>query len=143
MFFGSYVHNLDTKGRLVIPSKLREEAGLSLFILKGFDGALSIYKKEGFDKLVEEIKTLPFNKENSRAYLRVQLASAHELEVDKQGRIQLPVQLLEKYKIGKEVIVIGVGDHMEVWNKSTYDEYESAVDADFEGIAESLGKLEE
>ncbi|MEA5061518.1 MAG: division/cell wall cluster transcriptional repressor MraZ [Erysipelotrichaceae bacterium] len=143
MFFGSYVHTLDNKGRLVIPSKLRDEAGTRVYILKGFDGALSIYKSSDFDKMVEEINTLPFNKRNSRAYLRVQLASTCELDVDKQGRVQLPSQLLEKYGIGKDVIVIGVGDHMEVWDKKTYEDYEKGVDKDFESIAEKIEKDEE
>lgn len=143
MFFGSYVHTLDNKGRLVIPSKLRDEAGTRVYILKGFDGALSIYKSSDFDKMVEEINALPFNKRNSRAYLRVQLASTCELDVDKQGRVQLPSQLLEKYGIGKDVIVIGVGDHMEVWDKKTYEDYEKGVDKDFESIAEKIEKDEE
>ncbi len=143
MFFGSYVHTLDNKGRLVIPSKLRDEAGTRVYILKGFDGALSIYKSSDFDKMIEEINTLPFNKRNSRAYLRVQLASTCELDVDKQGRVQLPSQLLEKYGIGKDVIVIGVGDHMEVWDKKTYIDYEKGVDKDFESIAEKIEKDEE
>ena len=143
MFFGSYVHTLDNKGRLVIPSKLRDEAGTRVYILKGFDGALSIYKSSDFDKMVEEINTLPFNKRNSRAYLRVQLASTCELDVDKQGRVQLPSQLLEKYGIGKDVVVIGVGDHMEVWDKKTYEDYEKGVDKDFESIAEKIEKDEE
>jgi len=143
MFFGSYVHTLDNKGRLVIPSKLRDEAGTRVYILKGFDGALAIYKSSDFDQMVEEINTLPFNKRNSRAYLRVQLASTCELDVDKQGRVQLPSQLLEKYGIGKDVIVIGVGDHMEVWDKKTYEDYEKGVDKDFESIAEKIEKDEE
>lgn len=138
MFFGTYFHTLDSKGRLVIPSKLRDEAGSRIYILKGFDGALAIYKASEFDRLIEEINDLPFNKKNSRAYLRVQLASACELEVDRQGRVQLPAQLLLRYGIGKEVIVIGVGDHMEVWDKAAYDIYEKSVDSNFETIAESL-----
>ena len=138
MFFGSYVHNIDEKGRLVVPSKMREELGLKAYILKGYDGALSIYKEEGFLKLVEEINSLPFNKKNTRAYLRTQLASVGELEIDRQGRVLLPVQLLAKYKIGREVIVIGALDHIEVWNRNEYETYEKAADSSFEEIAEEL-----
>ena len=143
MFFGSYVHNLDEKGRLVIPSKMREELGLKAYILKGYDGALSIYKEEGFLKLVEEINSLPFNKKNTRAYLRTQLASVCELEIDRQGRVLLPVQLLSKYQIGREVIVIGALDHIEVWNRAEYESYEKAADSSFEEIAEELEKKED
>lgn len=143
MFFGSYVHNLDDKGRLVIPSKMREELGYKAYILKGFDGALSIYKESEFARLVEEIKSLPFHKRNSRAYLRVQLASVCELDIDKQGRALLPTSLLAKYKIGKEVIVIGALDHIEVWNVKDYQEYESNADKSFEDIAEDLNDKED
>ena len=143
MFFGSYTHNLDDKGRLVIPSKMREELGLKAYILKGFDGALSIYKESEFQNLVVELKNLPFNKKNSRAYLRIQLASACELDIDRQGRALLPTQLLNKYQIGKEVIVIGALDHIEVWNRKDYEEYEKNADSSFETIAEELSGNED
>ncbi len=143
MFFGSYTHNLDEKGRLVIPSKMRDELGLKAYILKGFDGALSIFKEEDFQNLVKELQNLPFNKKNSRAYLRIQLASACELDIDRQGRALLPTQLLNKYQIGKEVIVIGALDHIEVWNRSDYEEYEKSADSSFEQIAEELSEKED
>ena len=143
MFFGSYTHNLDEKGRLVIPSKMRDELCLKAYILKGFDGALSIFKEEDFQNLVKELQNLPFNKKNSRAYLRIQLASACELDIDRQGRALLPTQLLNKYQIGKEVIVIGALDHIEVWNRSDYEEYEKSADSSFEQIAEELSEKED
>lgn len=138
MFFGSFTHTLDEKGRLVIPAKMREEAGLKLFIMKGFDGALAIYKKDEFEKLVAQVESLPFNKKVSRDYQRIQLASVTELDVDKAGRVQLPQTLLTKYEIGKDVIVLGVGDHMEVWDAVKYEKYISQVDDDFEKIAENI-----
>ena len=143
MFFGSFVHNLDSKGRLVIPSKMRDELGAKAYILKGFDGALSIYKESEFENLVKQINSLPFNKKNSRAYLRVQLASVCELDIDRQGRALLPTQLLNKFKIGKEVIVIGALDHIEVWNKADYEAYENSANSSFEEIAEELDEKED
>ena len=138
MFFGSFNHNLDDKGRLVIPRKMREELGSKIYIMKGFDGALAIYKEEKFVQLVEQINSLPQNFKASRDYARSQLASVCDLDVDKMGRVQIPSQLLNKYNIGKEVIVIGAGDHIEVWNVKTYEKYEQEVDAHFEEIAEHL-----
>lgn len=138
MFYGSFAHNLDNKGRLVIPSKMRDELGAKAYILKGYDGALSIYKESDFQELVSKIKTLSFTKKNARAHLRIQLASVCELDIDKQGRALLPTQLLAKYKIGKEVMVIGALDHIEVWNKKDYEEYEKSADSSFEEIAEEL-----
>ena len=137
MFYGSYIHTLDVKGRLVIPSKMRNELGMKAYILKGYDGALSIYKESEFEKLVAKINSLPFNKKNTRAFLRIQLASVCELEIDRQGRVLLPTQLLSKYQIGKEVIVIGALDHIEVWNRNDYEAYEKQSSS-FEEIAEEL-----
>lgn len=139
MFFGSFEHNLDDKGRLVIPRKMREEAGVKLFIMKGFDGALSIYKELEFNRLVKEFNELPFNKKATRDYLRIQLASTCELEVDKAGRVQIPTQLLNKYQISKTVMVVGCGDHIEVWDKVAFDKYEAQVTKEFEETAEKLG----
>lgn len=140
MFFGTYEHTIDEKGRLVIPRKMREEAGARLFIMKGFDGALSLFKEVEFERLTREFNSLPFSKKDIRAYLRIQLASACELEIDKMGRVQIPSSLLTKYQISKDVVVIGAGDHMEVWDKKTYAEYEASVNAEFENLAENIGK---
>ena len=140
MFFGTYEHTIDEKGRLVIPRKMREEAGVRLFIMKGFDGALSLFKEVEFERLTREFNYLPFSKKDIRAYLRIQLASACELEIDKMGRVQIPSSLLTKYQISKDVVVIGAGDHMEVWDKKTYAEYEASVNAEFENLAENIGK---
>lgn len=138
MFYGYYEHTLDEKGRLVIPRKMREEAGNRLYIMKGYDGALSIFKESAFQKLVEEAEKTPFTKSNSRKYLRIQLGSTCEMEVDKQGRIQIPSQLLNRYNITKDVIILGVGNHIEVWSKETYLAYEQSAEDDFEEIAENL-----
>lgn len=138
MFFGQYEHNLDDKNRLMIPSKMRGEIGSKLYILKGFDGSLSVYKSETFEKLVSEINNLPYNLRNSRDYLRLTLGSVSEMEVDRLGRIQIPTSLISKFNISKNVVVIGVGDHFEIWNKATYNEYENKVNKEYENIAENL-----
>ena len=142
MFFGSFLHSLDEKGRLVIPRKMREEIGVKVYILKGYDGALSIFKASAFEQLCKEINTLPFNKKDSRAFLRIQLANACEIDVDKAGRIQIPSQLLTRYQIGKDVIVLGVLDHIEVWDVKTYEQYEKDSESNFEEIAEHLSDKE-
>jgi len=138
MFFGNYYHSLDDKGRLVIPSKMRGEAGNKVYIMKGFDGALSLFKVDTFNKMCEEIINLPFNKKDARAYQRIQLGNACELDIDKAGRIQIPAHLLERYQIGKDVVILGVLDHIEIWNKKDYEAYEKVNDEKFEEIAEKL-----
>ncbi|MBP5574403.1 MAG: division/cell wall cluster transcriptional repressor MraZ [Bacilli bacterium] len=139
MFFGSFAHTLDEKGRLMIPRKMREELGYKVYIMKGFDGSLSLYNEERYQKLVAEFSSLPFNQRKNRDYLRIQFASTHEMDVDKLGRVQIPTALLNKFNISREVIVLGIGDHIEVWNQKTYEEYENSVKDEFENIAETIG----
>ena len=138
MFFGLYEHSIDEKNRLMIPRKMRDEAGVKLFIMKGFDGALAIYKSSTFEKLMAEIEDMPFTQRNNRDYIRAMLASACEIDVDRQGRIQIPTQLMNKYNITKDVVVVGAGDHFEVWSKALYEEYEKRVNDSFEDNAENL-----
>ena len=138
MYFGSFSHNLDDKGRLMIPRKMREELGMKVYIMKGFDGALSLYNKDGYQKLVEEFSRLSYNQQKVRDYLRQQFATTYEMDVDKLGRVQIPTALLTKFNISKEVLVLGIGDHIEVWDKAKYEQYESSVQGNFEEIAEEL-----
>ena len=143
MYFGSFVHNLDDKGRLMIPRKMREELGYKVYIMKGFDGSLSLYNEERYQKLIEEFTKLSFNQQKVRDYLRLQFASTYEMEVDKLGRVQLPTALLTKYNISKEVLVLGIGDHIEVWDKAKYEEYENGIRDEFESIAEEIDTKKE
>ena len=143
MYFGSFVHSLDEKGRLMIPRKMREELGYKVYIMKGFEGSLSLYNEERYQKLVEEFSRLSFNQSKVRDYLRLQFASTYEMEVDKLGRVQIPTALLTKYNISKEVLVLGIGDHIEVWDKAKYEEYENGIKDEFESIAENIDAKKE
>lgn len=138
MFFGTFQHNLDNKGRLMIPAKMREEAGERLYILKGYEGCLSVFKESTFQSEMDRLNSLPFNQKNSRDYIRLQLSSVVELEVDKQGRIQLPTQLLKDYRVGQSVVVIGVSDHFEIWDSGSWAEYLKQNEDSYETKAEAL-----
>ena len=140
MLFGSCLHTLDEKNRLVIPSRMRGEIGTHLYIMKGFDGALSIYPESSFIKLSEELNSLSFNKKDSRSFIRAQLATVVELDLDKMGRVVIPGSLLNKYNISKEVVVLGAVNHIEVWDAKAYKEYEEEAESNFENIAENLNK---
>ena len=138
MFFGSFAHSLDEKGRLIIPRKMRDVLGFKVYIMKGFDGSLSIYTVERYQKLVEEFNKLSFTQQRNRDYLRVQFASTYEMDVDKLGRLQLPTALLNKFNISRNVIVLGIGDHIEIWDAKKYEEYESGIFENFEKNAEAI-----
>ena len=143
MYFGSFTHNLDEKGRLMIPRKMREELGYKVYIMKGFEGSLSLFNESRYQELVKEFSRLSFNQQKVRDYLRIQFASTYEMDVDKLGRVQLPTALLNKFNIGKEVMVLGIGDHIEVWDKAKYEEYENSVRDSFEAIAEEIDTKKE
>ena len=117
---------------------MREELGFKVYIMKGFDGSLSIYTVERYQKLVEEFNKLSFTQQRNRDYLRVQFASTFEMDVDKLGRLQLPTALLNKFNISKSVIVLGIGDHIEIWDAKKYEEYESDIVDNFEKNAEAI-----
>jgi len=127
----------------MIPRKMREELGYKVYIMKGFEGSLSLYNEERYQKLVEEFSRLSFNQSKVRDYLRLQFASTYEMEVDKLGRVQIPTALLTKYNISKEVLVLGIGDHIEVWDKAKYEEYENNIRDEFESIAENIDAKKE
>lgn len=140
MYFGYYEHILDDKNRLVLPRKLREglTEGSLLYVLKGFDGCLSVYNEADFQKLCFEASKIDFNKKNSRSYLRLMLGSVVELTLDKVNRVQLPTSIINKYQISKNVALIGVGDHFEIWSLEAYKAYELENNKEFENIAETL-----
>lgn len=138
MFFGSYSHSLDDKNRLMIPSKMRESLSTHLFMMKGFDGAISVYEQDAFQALINKLEKMAFLKKDTRSFLRTQLANTFELDVDKLGRIQIPTAIINKFNIGKEVIVLGAVDHIEIWDKTTYEAYQAENEPLFEEIAERL-----
>ena len=107
--------------------------------MQGYDGSLSVYNENRYQKLVSEFENLPFNQRKNRDYLRIQFASTHEMDVDKLGRVQIPTALLNKFNISREVIVLGIGDHIEIWDQKKYAEYEASVKDEFESIAETIG----
>ena len=140
MYFGYYEHTLDDKGRLSLPRRLREglSEGSLLYILKGFEGCLSVFNELEFQKVCEEANSISFNKKNSRSYLRIMLSSVVELSLDKVNRIQLPTQILNKYQISRNVALIGVGDHFEIWDLESYKTYEKEALKHYEEVAETI-----
>ena len=117
---------------------MRESLSNKLFMLKGFDGAISVYEQQAFQDLIAKLEKMAFTKKDTRSFLRTQLANTYELDVDKLGRISIPTPIINKFNIGKEVIVLGAGDHIEIWDKKTFEEYQAENEPQFEDIAERL-----
>ena len=138
MFFGSYFHVLDEKNRLCLPSKLRQKVDGKLYILKGYDGALSMYTEETFKTYLSNLSALPFANKSARDVMRIALSTVSELEIDKVNRIQIPTALTQKYNISKDVVVLGLIDHIEIWSKDKWEQYLNDNEQDFESKSESL-----
>jgi len=138
MFFGKYESNLDEKGRVVIPSKYREELGDKLYLIKGFEGCVSLYKEEDFTNFIDNLKRLQYEKSKVRQYQRLLLESVVELTIDKHGRVLIPTRTLKEYEISSKVTIVGVINHLELWNSIKYDNYKKDNEGNFELDAESL-----
>ena len=143
MFFGEYRHNIDAKGRLSIPAKMRNQCTESVFVTRGNDGCLALYTKEGWDAYYQELQKLPRKKRDTRALVRMITSRVNECEFDKLGRINIPLVLRNEGNLKKECIIIGVGDHIELWNSEAWDEFYDAYKDSFDDISEGLDEVNE
>ncbi len=138
MFTGEYHHTLDGKGRVIVPSRLREGLGDSFVITRGLDHCLFAYPNSEWVRLEQKLKQLPFTKRDSRAFMRLFFSGAMEVEADKQGRILIPQNLREYAGIEKEVMFIGVSNRVEIWSETAWKEYFDEADENYEELAEKL-----
>lgn len=142
MFMGEYTHNIDAKGRLSIPAKIRNQCQDSVIVTKGNEGCLSLYTLEGWQHYYEELQKLPKNRKEARLFLRMVTAKASECEFDKLGRINIPKPLRKEGSLVKSCVVIGAGDHVEIWDQEKWNNYyEDNVDS-FDEISEGLDSFE-
>lgn len=140
MLIGEFEHSLDAKGRLIMPAKLREDIGERFVVTKGLDGCLFAFSLTEWTNFEEKLKTLPLSNKNSREFTRFFLSGATECEIDKQGRFLIPNNLRQVANLEKEVIIIGVGTRIEIWNKDKWKSY-SNDSISVENIAENMTML--
>jgi len=141
MFIGEYHHVIDEKGRLALPVKFREELGRSVVVTRGLDACLFVYTQGEWKELADRLAKLPLAKANTRAFARLMLAGAMELEVDKQGRVMLPDYLRTYSSLKKKVVVAGLLNRLELWDEATWKKYQAGTERDAGDIAEALGEL--
>ena len=138
MLIGEYRHNIDDKGRIIIPAKFREEIGMKFVVTRGLDGCLFVYAMDSWNKIVSKLQTLPFTKKDARTFMRFFLSGATVCEFDKQGRINLSNSLIEYAGIQKECTIIGVNDRLEIWASEKLDVIMEENVPNFSDIAENL-----
>ena len=141
MFIGEYNHTLDTKGRIIIPSKFRETLGDEFVITKGLDTCLFIYPKAEWEVFEDKLKKLPLTNKDARAFVRFFFAGASECTLDKQGRILIPPNLRTHSELKKEATIIGVSTRIEIWSDKNWKEYTEDDNLSYENIAENMADL--
>lgn len=138
---GEYEHSLDNKGRLIIPARFREGLGSPFVVTRGLDNCLFAFAREDWSALEQKLRSLPMTKGDARAFVRFLFSGATECELDKQGRIVLPGNLREYAGIAKDVVVIGVSNRVEIWDKGRWAAYASGAADSFAEIAENIVDL--
>lgn len=142
MFIGEYQHNLDTKGRITMPSKFREELGNTFYITKGMDGCLFVFPEEEWIEMDKKIKGLRLSRKDARGIARLFYAGAIDVSLDKMGRVLLPGNLREYASLNKEAIVIGVSSRVEIWDKDRWQSYNDDEDFNYDILTESMADLD-
>lgn len=132
---GQSNHNLDAKGRLIIPARLREGLGVSFVLCQGMDHNIYAYPEKEWDKFSEKLNELPISDINARKFKRFFQGSANECEVDGQFRIVIPQNLREWAGIEKEVVLVGNGAIAEIWDKAAWDRQNGEEELDINDIA--------
>jgi MraZ protein len=138
MFMGEYHHSIDNKGRMIIPSKFRDDLGEMFIITRGLDQCLFGYPLPEWKVLEEKLKGLPLTKKDARAFTRFFFSGATESELDKTGRINIPAPLLQYAKLEKECVILGVSNRIEIWSKQLWEEYFIQSEESFSEIAENM-----
>ena len=138
MMMGEYHHNIDDKGRLIIPSKFRISLGEKFVITRGMEKCLFVYSMDEWNNLMNELNKLSFTKKNARTFMRMLLSGATECELDKSGRVNLPSVLTNYASIDKECVIIGVNERLEIWSESEFNNFFNENIDEFSDIAETL-----
>jgi MraZ protein len=138
MLLGEYEHTLDDKNRLTLPAKFRDAFAGGVVVTRGMDGCLYAYSREDFAGLVERMRALDQLRRESRVIQRHFFSGASDADPDKQGRIMIPAALLSSAGLSREVVVAGVYDHIEIWDRATWRTHLEEVEGSAEHVAERL-----
>lgn len=141
MFIGEYTHSLDLKGRVALPAKFRQKLSDGAIITRGLDRSLFVFNRGDWEMLAQKLIALPLSQSNSRAFSRLMLAGAMEVEFDNQGRILIPEYLRKYAGLKKQAVFAGLYNRIEIWDEETWKIYKSKTEASSDDIAEKLGEM--
>lgn len=141
MFIGEFTHTIDIKGRIAIPAKFRRFLEKGAVVTRGLDGSLFLYPISEWQALAEKLSKMPLSQASSRAFARLMLAGAMDVEIDGQGRIVVPEYLRRYAELGKRAIVAGLFNRIEIWDFERWQHFKSESERNSADIVEKLKEL--
>ncbi len=141
MFLGEFQHSLDAKGRIILPVKFRDALADGLVVTKGMEKCLFIFSRSEWPHLQDKVQSLPLAKRDARQFSRFFFGGATEEELDKQGRVLIPEHLRQYAELNRDVVIVGVSNRLEVWNKENWEAYVKEAESSYVEIAEELTDL--
>lgn len=138
---GEFTHALDEKGRIIIPARLREDLDTHFVMTKGLDGCLFLYPMDEWAKMEARLKALPMTNASARAFQRLFLAGAQDVEVDRQYRVTIPPRLREYASVVKDVVLVGVSSRVELWAQEKWQSYQEEAQLGYEDVAEKMAEF--
>jgi MraZ protein len=141
MFIGEYKISMDAKGRVAVPVKFRNNLAGGAVLTRGLDNSLFLYTRAAWEAIAGKLAALPLAQANSRAFARLMLAGAWDIEIDKQGRMMVPDYLRKFAKLSKKVVAAGLYDRIEIWDEEAWEIYKQNTESESTAIAEALGGL--
>jgi MraZ protein len=138
VFLGTYAPKLDDKGRVILPAKFREELASGLVVTRGQDRCLFVYSQREFERIHEAIRSAPVTSKQGRDWLRMFLSGASQELLDSQNRVTIPPALRDYAGLGRELTVVGVGSHIEIWDTAAWSSYYESVETDFAETSEEV-----
>ncbi len=141
MLIGEYTHTVDPKKRVSLPSKFRSVLGKKVIMTKGLDHCVNVYTKVEWKKVLEQLSKLSMLQSDSRSFKRFMISGAVEVAVDSVGRVLISDFLKDYAKLRTKVVLVGVNDHIEIWDEKTWKSYKDKVENSADVLAEKLGEI--
>jgi MraZ protein len=141
MFLGEYIYSIDEKKRLAIPAKFRQALGKKVVLTRGLDNCLFLYSWKEWEQLADKLNNLPLAQADARGFVRLMLAGAMEMDLDRLGRILVPDYLKQYASLGKKTVITGVYNRIEVWDEKKWETYKLRTEKEIGNMAERLKEL--
>lgn len=138
MFLGEHRHALDAKGRVIFPVRLRETLGAQVVLQKGIDACLYVFPPDEWERQVERVSSLPTTRPDARRYARFFFSQAQSERIDRQGRLTIPASFRDYAGLEREVVIVGAGSRVEIWDAGRWEQHRTETEAGVEGFASEL-----